>query len=89
MASITGLTRNGQVWTPKFATSIDIDTCIGCGRCFKACSKGVFELTTIEVEEHYLEKDIMTIKHPGRCIGCGACGRTCPKNCFTLEEVEL
>ena len=31
MASITGLTRDGQVWTPKFATSIDMDSCIGCG----------------------------------------------------------
>ena len=86
MASITGLTRDGQVWTPKFATSISME-CIGCGRCFKACAKGVLEMVEIEVGD--LEKSIMKVSHPGRCIGCGACGRTCPKNCFTFEEIEL
>ena len=87
MASITGLTRDGKVWTPKFATSIDMDSCIGCGRCFKACAKGVLAYAEVEVGD--TEKGYMKVNNAGRCIGCGACGRTCPKKCFTFEEVEL
>ena len=35
MAYITGLTKNKKEWTPEFIVSIDAETCIGCGRCFK------------------------------------------------------
>jgi Nif-specific ferredoxin III len=64
-----------------------MDSCIGCGRCFKACAKGI--LAYVEEEVGDTEKGYMKVNNPGRCIGCGACGRTCPKKCFTFEEVEL
>jgi Nif-specific ferredoxin III len=44
MANIVGYTRGGEAWVPKFIESIDIHKCIGCGRCYKACSRDVLEL---------------------------------------------
>ena len=41
MAVLTGKTRDGKDWTPTFADAIDMEKCIGCGRCFKACSRKV------------------------------------------------
>lgn len=44
MANITGITRGGVEWTPAFITDLNQGNCIGCGRCFKACPRDVFEL---------------------------------------------
>ena len=41
---IKGLTRGGAEWTPEFVTAVDPTTCIGCGRCYKVCSRDVFNL---------------------------------------------
>jgi len=37
MAYITGLRRDKSEYTPQFIKSIDEETCIGCGRCYKVC----------------------------------------------------
>ncbi|MGL4756530.1 MAG: 4Fe-4S binding protein, partial [Aeromonadaceae bacterium] len=42
--TITGLTRGGRPWQPKFVTAVNYETCIGCGRCYKVCSRDVFDL---------------------------------------------
>ncbi|EHH13615.1 4Fe-4S ferredoxin, nitrogenase-associated [Mesorhizobium amorphae CCNWGS0123] len=31
-------------WTPQYLTAVDGTTCIGCGRCFKVCSREVVHL---------------------------------------------
>ena len=41
---ITGFTRGGTEWTPAFIIDLNQENCIGCGRCFKACPRDVFEL---------------------------------------------
>ncbi len=41
MARICGYTRGGEPWTPRFVQSIDVEKCIGCGRCFKICGRKV------------------------------------------------
>ncbi|MCB1755025.1 MAG: ferredoxin III, nif-specific [Gammaproteobacteria bacterium] len=48
MNVITGLTRGGEQYTPKFVTEIDQRHCIGCGRCFKVCPRDVFDLVERE-----------------------------------------
>jgi len=48
MTSITGLTRGGAEWVPAFIIDLNQGTCIGCGRCFKACPRDVFELVERE-----------------------------------------
>lgn len=49
MSTIIGLTRGGDNYTPEFVMSINQSDCIGCGRCFKVCSRDVFDL--VEREE--------------------------------------
>ena len=88
---------SGETWTPSFVASLDDQKCIGCGRCFKVCSRGVLELVgltedgeriSVDVDgdddddEEY-EKKVMTIAHQELCIGCTACSKICPKKCYT------
>lgn len=82
MAYITGLTKDRLEWTPQFIVAIDEETCIGCGRCFKVCSRDV--LSFEEVDEDDSAKMFMKVATPGNCIGCEACGKTCSKKCFTF-----
>jgi len=90
MAFVTGLTFGGKSWTPQFLKEITRETCLGCGRCFKACSRGVMALIALNEEgqvvdedndEDEIERKVMTIVNADDCIGCQACDRVCPKNC--------
>ncbi|KAF0180570.1 MAG: ferredoxin III [Nitrospirae bacterium] len=92
MATITGRTRGGMEWIPRFLDSIDMHKCIGCGRCYKACSRTVLELIEkpFEGEDEYgddLGNKVMSVAHPEDCIGCGACIKTCAKKCQVQVEV--
>lgn len=92
MPAIVGSTRNGQQWIPKFIESIDIERCIGCGRCYKTCSRDVLELIDkpFEGDDDYgddMGNKIMSIAIPGNCIGCEACARVCPRKCHKHVEV--
>ena len=100
MEIITGLTLNGTVWTPQFATALEGKKCIGCGRCYKVCPRDVLDLIDrgeeMELDdcdsEDYDEDDtasVMTLKNPGDCIGCGACGRVCPKGCYSYSSLPV
>ncbi len=44
MGNITGITRGGTEYTPEFILTLDQTKCLGCGRCFKACPRDVFDL---------------------------------------------
>ncbi|MGY5449564.1 ferredoxin III, nif-specific [Agarivorans sp. MS3-6] len=86
-----GLTRDGTSWEPQFVTELDQGSCIGCGRCYKVCSRDVFDLVEREIDEDddaYDDYDddvvmVMELKNAGDCIGCSACSTVCPKNCHT------
>lgn len=91
---------SGVDWTPKFVQKIDEGKCIGCGRCFRVCPRGVLALVGLnedgerisvdpdDDESEEYEKKVMTIAHKEMCIGCTACSRICPKKCYTHEAVE-
>lgn len=104
MTEITGLTRGGEAFVPKFVLTLDQTNCIGCGRCFKVCSRDVFELVEREdtgVEEEMDDDDsdddgfsddtsmVMSLKNALDCIGCEACSRVCPKDCMTHGASEV
>jgi Nif-specific ferredoxin III len=96
MAQLTGLTFGGKTWTPKFAQSIDAETCIGCGRCFKICGHNVLSLRALNEEGEFvddedddeIERKVMVVAYPENCVGCEACARICPKNCYTHAVLD-
>jgi Nif-specific ferredoxin III len=95
---------SGEVWTPTFVESLDQEKCIGCGRCFKVCPRGVLQLVGLNADGDYVqvdeddedegddeeyEKKVMTIAHKELCIGCTACSRICPKKCYTHAAAAI
>lgn len=92
---------SGQTWTPAFVTKLDDEKCIGCGRCFKVCPRGVLELVGLNEDGEYVrvdedgdddeeyEKKVMTIAHQELCIGCTACSKICPKKCYTHAPASI
>lgn len=87
---------SGAQWIPTFVASLDEAKCIGCGRCFRVCPRGVLELVGLDEdgeriqlagddddEDDEYEKKVMTIAHQELCIGCTACAKICPKKCYT------
>ena len=93
MSMITGMTRGGSEWVPAFIVSLNQETCIGCGRCYKVCPRDVFELVEREIDEDLDDDDefsddtsmVMAISNALDCIGCQACAKVCPKDCQTHE----
>ena len=95
MSSFSITMPSGKTWEPNFVQTINEDTCIGCGRCFKVCPRGVLELVGLnedgervhidseDDEDEEYEKKVMTIAHQDLCIGCTACSKICPKKCYT------
>ncbi|MCB1484866.1 MAG: ferredoxin III, nif-specific [Hyphomicrobiaceae bacterium] len=96
-------TRDGTPWEPVYITAINGETCIGCGRCFKVCSRDVMHLYGLNDEGEVLGKvtddddddfdgdlnrKIMVLDNSGACIGCGSCARVCPKNCQTHTKAS-
>ena len=91
-------TRDGTFWEPAYLVAIDGMKCIGCGRCFKVCSRDVMHLYGVDEDgvvlgavtedddddfDGELNRKIMVVDKAGACIGCGACARVCPKTCQT------
>lgn len=44
----TFFSRNGSLWVPQYLIAIDGMVCIGCGRCFKVCSREVMHLYGVD-----------------------------------------
>lgn len=88
MALVTGIRKDGTAWVPKFVESINNESCIGCGRCYKACAHSCLNLSEFEDEETDSIKMVMEIEDANNCIGCEACIIACPKNCFTHATME-
>ncbi len=104
MGSFSVTLPSGEIWTPNFVAELDQGKCIGCGRCYKVCSRDVLQLVGIDEDgeivalaggeddddddEEY-EKKVMTIAHQENCIGCMACSKICPKKCYTHSPLAV
>lgn len=86
-------TRDGREWTPRYLESIDMDACIGCGRCFKACGRGVMEPVERPYDNEFDDEEddvggtVMSVADAGACIGCEACAKACAKRAHTHVAV--
>ncbi|MPW18816.1 MULTISPECIES: ferredoxin III, nif-specific [Paraburkholderia] len=90
---------SGEIWTPTFVSTLDGQKCIGCGRCFRVCSRGVLQLAGVsedgalipldDDDEDEYQKKVMTIAHAELCIGCTACARICPKKCYRHAAAQV
>jgi Nif-specific ferredoxin III len=98
MSFATVTMPDGRSWIPKFVKDIDKEKCIGCGRCFKVCGRGVLQLMGMDDEGELIavdadddddeyEKKVMTVANQQDCIGCEACARICPKKCYSHEAL--
>jgi Nif-specific ferredoxin III len=104
MGSFSVTLPSGEIWTPSFVAELDQGKCIGCGRCYKVCSRDVLQLVGIDEDgeivalaggeddddddEEY-EKKVMTIANKENCIGCLACSKICPKKCYTHSPLAV
>ena len=104
MSEITGVTRGGEPYVPKFLTKLEQANCIGCGRCYKVCSRDVLKLVERGESNSDLDDDddddddddldddvtmVMALANASDCIGCEACSRVCPKNCMLNEPSAI
>ena len=87
---VQGTTRSGAAWTPRFVEAIDQKACIGCGRCYKVCSRGVLEMIGITEDgdivdafDDEAEKKVMSVKEAANCVGCESCSKVCSKSCIS------
>ncbi len=98
MSFATVTMPDGRSWTPRFVKDIDREKCIGCGRCFKVCGRGVLQLMGLDDEGELIavdadddddeyEKKMMTVANQQNCVGCEACARICPKKCYSHEAL--
>lgn len=65
----------------QFAAKVDLEKCIGCGKCVSSCSDGAKQAIVMNVEE---KKASVTTE---KCTGCGLCKIVCPVGAIGLEPV--
>lgn len=86
----TALTRDGRPWMPRFLDSIDAELCIGCGRCYKVCGRGVMAPIERAFDDDDDEEEcvttVMGVSDAGACIGCEACAKVCAKRAHAHIE---
>ena len=87
MAVYKSLTKDGSEYTPAYIESVDPEKCLGCGRCFKACSRNVLGIE--EIDEEDSARMYMVLENDANCIGCVACQKACPKGCFSFKPLEV
>ncbi len=59
----------------RMIIAVDIDACIGCGRCVNSCPTGALEL----------KDDNAWLKDEKLCDGFGSCIAVCPENALYID----
>jgi ferredoxin len=71
--------------------NINIDECIGCGKCIEICPVNILVFAPedarnhIRCSSHDLGKEVRKICEVG-CIACGLCAKTCPVDAIEIKD---
>lgn len=71
------------VATTNYIPSVEENTCIGCGKCEKACP--IFAVSMVEVQDGQKKKK-RPVVDTEICLGCGVCASRCPNGSLKLER---
>jgi formate hydrogenlyase subunit 6/NADH:ubiquinone oxidoreductase subunit I len=72
--------------TSNFIAGINDETCIGCGKCAKACPINAINMKADETPE--AKRKMSPSVDKAICLGCGVCALNCPKGACRLTKRE-
>ncbi len=78
--ALVGIKGQEELPTPHSRSEIDLDRCIGCGNCFRACRDGAHRAIAWNFEKRQPSVDT------DKCPGCGQCMQVCPVNAIRIKE---
>jgi len=83
--ALAGISKFGYangVMTSSFMATLDEETCIGCGKCAKACPTYCITMTSASRHEKRGQKKPQI--DTSVCLGCGVCGLKCENGAISL-----
>ena len=67
-------------------TDDEINDCMGCGRCVKACPANI---CPIFILNNITNDDMLKKLHPEKCVECGLCSYVCPSKIGLRDAVKI
>ncbi|MDD2335138.1 MAG: 4Fe-4S binding protein [Geobacteraceae bacterium] len=86
---LLGISKYGYpntIVTSTFIAVINAETCIGCGKCSKACPIDAIRMHDVEGKGTRKKRDAWV--NTSICIGCGVCALKCPTRACLLVKRE-
>jgi ferredoxin len=87
--ALSGISKFGYpntVVTSSFIAKNNPDTCLGCGKCAKACPIDAIQMIPIDNPQTKKKKD--AIIDTSICLGCGVCALSCNNGAVSLVKRE-
>ncbi len=85
--ALAGISKFGYpntVVTSSFIARNNPDTCLGCGKCAKACPIDAIQMVPIDNPKTKKKKDVVI--DTSICLGCGVCALSCGNSSVTLVK---
>lgn len=69
------------VATTNYIPGVKEDSCVGCGKCEKACP-----ILAISVKGSEDQREKKAVVNTEICLGCGVCARNCPTKSIEMQR---